>query len=311
MSDFASVLERTQEAFASVARLERALAAAPSDSAIQINLRSKQRLAERFQELLYSAAEKEHVDICRYRLVPNTQNNYAVTAVARSLERFQDLFSMIYDALTNGVRRNARLGAAIAQQTSLEFAYSYPGSLGILLTVQGGRDIFSGKFDDSIDAIHQLFGISDRHEVIGLARALGNSVVKRAYDWSMENFKGDFSVDLTWRKSDGRHRGALIDRTQIARMVDIIGLTSEESKETIPVRGILVGADVKTRSFHFVVPDGESYRGALGPDFPAAGTIEVGRRYSARIIVRTVIKYATETEEKKFTLESLETDSSA
>jgi hypothetical protein len=37
--------------------------------------------------------------------------------------------------------------------------------------------------------------------------------------------------------------------------------------------------------------------------------IEVGKRYSARIFVRAVIKYAMETEETKFTLLSLDPDS--
>jgi hypothetical protein len=69
-----------------------------------------------------------------------------------------------------------------------------------------------------------------------------------------------------------------------------------------------VGIDLPSRWFHFVIPDGESFKGALGPEFPVTGTVEVGKRYRAHILVRTVTKYATETEDRRNTLLRLEDD---
>jgi hypothetical protein len=126
MSDYASALERTREAFASVARLERA-SQRRDDAAIQINLRSKQRLAERFQAELFALAERQHIDVCRYRLIPNTDETYDIIPVVRSLERFQELFSLTYDALTHGAKRVARIGPALARETALEVGYTYGG----------------------------------------------------------------------------------------------------------------------------------------------------------------------------------------
>jgi hypothetical protein len=147
--------------------------------------------------------------------------------------------------------------------------------------------------------------------VLGFARQLGNSVIKRAYYWSLENYRGDFSVDLTWRQSDGAQKGGLIDRVQIAKIVDLIGLSSEKTTDTLFLNGILVGIDIKTRWFHFVVPDGDSFKGPLGPEFPTIGTIEVGKRYRAQIFVKSTLKFATETEEKKFSLLAIEANPDA
>lgn len=277
----------------------------PQDAAFEINLRAKQRLAERFQEELFSIASDQHIDVCRYRLIPNTEEVYDLIPVARSLERFQELFSLTYDALSRRPRPGARIGAVLAGETALEFGYSYSGSLGIVLVAKGSRGLFFGKFDSAIETINDVLRVNSRTEILEFARTLGTSVIKRAYDWSLENFKGDFSVDLTWRQSSGRYVGGVIDRSQIARNVDLIGLTSEEEISTIEVLGILVGIDIKTRSFHFVVPDGESYRGQLGPEFPTVGTIEVGQRYRAQIAVRTTTRFATDSEERRFTLLSL------
>lgn len=62
MSDYGSTLERTQEAFAGLARLEQALARQPGDPALEMNYRSRKRLAERYQAELFSLAEMGQVD---------------------------------------------------------------------------------------------------------------------------------------------------------------------------------------------------------------------------------------------------------
>ena len=57
MSDYASTLERTQEAFASLARLEQAMIRLPGDPGLEMNYRSRKRLAERFLDELRRAAQ--------------------------------------------------------------------------------------------------------------------------------------------------------------------------------------------------------------------------------------------------------------
>lgn len=305
MSDLASLLEKTRAAQAAVSRLENALASRPRDAALQINLQTQRRLAARFEQKFLESAKSSHIDICRYRIIPNISDEYPISAVAGSLEKFQELFTMVYGALRYKAQR---MGQNLLQETTLEFGYTYSGSLGIVLVAQGGRDLFFTKFEHTIDTVQELFEISSQDEVLDLAHQLGNPVVKRAYEWALENFRGDFSIDLTWEQADGKHKGGLISKPQIARIVDLIGLTSEEILDTVAPVGVLVGVNIRTRSFHFVIPDGESFRGSLGPNFPVSGTIEVGKRYRARILMRTVKKLATETEERRNTLLALEND---
>jgi hypothetical protein len=177
--------------------------------------------------------------------------------------------------------------------------------------VPSTRDFFSTKFDETVAAIEQLLTISDSYEVLDLSRKLGRAIVNKAYDWSSGNYSADFSVDIYWRKSNGNFSGRAIDRAQMAKLADIIGMTSEETTTEFTARGVLVGVDVPTRWFHFVVPDGDNFKGTFGPDIPVVGTIEVNRRYRAHFLERTVRQFATDHVQHRYEILTLENDPNA
>src|SRR5947209_5863375 len=117
MSDYASILEKTRQAYAAVSRLEQAMLRAPNDAAIEMNFRSRRRMAERYQEELSIAAMEHHIDICHYKLKPQTEYRFPLNSVSRSLETFQELFSLIYAALTEGAKNTAHLSIPMRMQT--------------------------------------------------------------------------------------------------------------------------------------------------------------------------------------------------
>jgi len=313
MSDYASTLERTREAFAALARLEAAMARAPGDPALEMNFRARKRLAERYQGELFSLAEQANIEVCQYRLIPNNQRqHYPIGSIAKSISVFQELFTLIFASVKTGVKKRARVSAAISAHTELEFGYTYPGSLGLVMTVPSSRDLFSGEFDQSLDTLNQVMGIANRGDVVEIARHYGAPIVTRAYWWSSENYKGDFSVDVTWRRSDGQQRGTHVAKTQMAKIIEMIEQTSDQQTAVLPeMSGILVGWDTPTRWFHFVVPGGESYQGTLGKDFPAAARYEVNRSYRAVIAETTVVHFATEKTTTRYELRVLKEEKSS
>jgi hypothetical protein len=311
MSAYTSTLERARQAFASLARLEQALVRAPGDPALEMNYRSRKRLAERYQAELFSLAEVDHIDVCQYTLRPGREDSYPLASVSRSLENFQELFSLIYAALLEGAKNTSHLSFPMRMQTQLEFGYTYSGSLGMVLLVPSARDFFSTKFDNAIAAFEQLVFISHPDEVLDLSRTLGRAIVNKAFAWLSTNYNADFGVDIFWRKSNGRFSGSAIDKTQMAKLAEVIGMTSEETVTPFSASGILVGVDVPTRWFHFVVPDGDSFKGTFGSDIPMVGTIEVNRRYRADFIERTTRQLATDQIRERYELIRLENDPSA
>lgn len=70
MTVAASAVERARSAFASVAEFEAAVERDPHDRSLQINLLAARKAARQAQERLFELAEREHVEVCSYRLVP-------------------------------------------------------------------------------------------------------------------------------------------------------------------------------------------------------------------------------------------------
>ena len=101
MSDFASVLEKNRELSSRVALIESELARNPGDYALEKDLRSITRLAQRYDEEFRELAKLSQIDVCKYRTDPK-DDKYSVKNVAESLLRFQDVITSIYDSKVSG-----------------------------------------------------------------------------------------------------------------------------------------------------------------------------------------------------------------
>lgn len=302
MSDYASIVERTRRAFASVSKLERALQGSPENAAIQINLAASRKLARQNQERLYQIAEMQHVEVCNYKLLPEATDKYRVLFVSKSLLEYQNLFSQIHDAKRNGPKQRTSIGKDAFTESMLDFAYTYSGSLGVVLLAQSDRDFFDGNLDPSIDALFTVMEIRDNKSVREVAMSLGNAVVKRVHDWSKANVDGGFAADVRWNRSDGRQLGEVIERDRMERIIEIIEATSDVTSNVLSAQGFLIGGDLSSRSFHFVVPDGDDFRGKLSDEFPSDTEMTLGKRYSASLMETTKLIYSTEKIERRVEL---------
>src|SRR5262245_54431690 len=139
MSSLVDLRELLQETTAAIAELDRALAGDPQDFGLALTAESLRRRQEDLESAFAEAAHNDHVDLCRYRLIPDKGNRYPVAALTGALGSFQDLITVIFDAIQHGPKIRARPSADVVQLTSFEFAYSYPGSLGLMLTMPNER----------------------------------------------------------------------------------------------------------------------------------------------------------------------------
>ncbi len=277
----------------------------PKARHLQVNLAAARKMAQQAQDRLLVLAENDHVEVCNYRLVPVDSRPYALAAVSLSMLYFQNLFTQIHDAVRNGAKRISVVGSEAQRESLLEFGYSYSGSLGVMLFVPSEKTLFDGSLDTSITALFQVVEIANQDDVRDVAKTLGTPVIKRVYDWSSSNVNGGFSTDLKWRRSDGKFFGEMITRDRMARIVEIIGRTSDVETIDHYVTGVLVGMDVKSGRFRLTVPDGEDFAGVLASQFPRELRFTVNRPYEAHIAESKTIKYATESVERKFELVDL------
>lgn len=304
MSDYAYVADKAKKAFASLSSLERAVARAPSDKGLQINLMSVRRFAEQARQEMERLAALNFIDVCQYRLVPE-ENSYGLEHVAKSFLSYQYLFSQIYDSVKNGPKSRASLGKEAEIESTLEFAYTYSGSLGVVLLAGNDRTFFEGKLDKPIESLYRIMEIGGVSDVRDVAHSMGRAVVKRVHDWSDANAKAKFSTDIRWNRSDGRKLGQMVDHRKLEKIVGYIESTSDEKVSKIRVTGILVGASLSSKSFHLVVPNGESYAGKFSLDFSYSGELTLGKHYESEILMSDVYHYATDKHDITYNIEKL------
>jgi len=298
MSDYAYVADRAKKAFASVARLEGALARKPSDRGLSINLASMRRMAEQARLELERLAEVNNIEVCEYRMVPVQSGGYGLAHVSRVLLEYQNLFTQLHDAIKNGPKTKAMFGEEAEKESTLDFAYSYSGSLGVVMLARSDRDFFAGNLDKSIDALYQILDVSDVDRVKDISHSLGRAVVKRVHDWSKAHVDGGFSADVQWKRSDGRILAQMIDRSRLAEIVGFIDATADEKTVPVTIRAMLVGGNVSSRSFHLSEPQGNTFIGHIGEGAELPQNMTLGQMYEAVIDVSETYYYATEKTKK-------------
>jgi hypothetical protein len=102
MSDYGSIIDRVRKSHAVITQLESAIARAPHDKSLKINLAAANKRVRQYEERLYALASENHVEVCNYRILPERTAHYGVAHVSSSLLSYQNLFSKVHDAIRNG-----------------------------------------------------------------------------------------------------------------------------------------------------------------------------------------------------------------
>jgi hypothetical protein len=122
------------------------------------------------------------------------------------------------------------------------------------------------------------------------------------YQWVSNHVQSQVGADIQWKKGNEPKFKLFIQVPQLQELRDAIAATSEETEETVELKGTLVGLDVDTRKFHMKFPDAEDMKGEMSPAIGTKQTLELPRDYKVDILIKKKIRYSTETEEVSYFL---------
>ncbi|WP_422343170.1 hypothetical protein [Parasphingorhabdus sp.] len=291
MNDFATSLDNVRRHNSIVEEMEFALKNDPENRKLRMGLGSAKRRAAESEKNLNTLVSANSIDLIRYK-IDNGSDTYAVKSVTESVSGFQNSFTGVVDFLENGPKDKAHFSNEIKNLTELGFAYTFPGSLGVVLSVSNDRDLIEGKFDRAVDVFEEFLEISNSNMAVDASRHMGLALVSQLCSWIKVNSQWGNSVDYIWNRSDGIVRGQHVGIDHFHQLNDIFQSAKEEEQKQLEIQGILVGLDLETSSFHFVVKDGDDYRGKLDDQFQKGPTV-VGREYTAQISKNETRKVAT------------------
>lgn len=304
-----SAVDELQEALrhttAVILDAERALARMPTDRGTLIALMSFRQQQAELEEKLLAATESVGVDVCSYRATgPGTR---FAGRVFEALVEFQRLFTLAYAAERARMpRRSSVVSDRDREASSFGLAYTFSGSIGIVLTLSNERLLFGGtELDEAMADIHAMANAQTADEIRGFGERLGRAVVRELYRWCQVHAEGDLGAAIDWQRGNAIRLGLLIEPRQLAHLQQIIDQTSDQIVERLELFGTLVGIDVQTRRFHFVPDDADAIRGGLGETVGGDATVSIPGRYKVVVQRTTVYKYSTAEESVHYFLESL------
>jgi hypothetical protein len=298
-----SILE-TNEVMAEV---ERAIARDRDSLSLRATMDS---LEKRYHELeleFVNEADNIGFEICSYRVFTEDETP-TIKGLATVLGDFQSLISIVYDAVKSGCQRlRVRISPEIAKLTELGFGYTFPGSVGVVLTMPRELLLFGeGELDESIKLISDMARLKEPPEVLEFSKRLGPASIRALYKWSGDHENAGLGVDIKWRRREIIRTELFAQRPELKKLHETIGVSSEEHVEEQSMYATLMGANVSNQSFELLLDNGEKIRGKLTEAINEKHTVELPKRYKVTIKKTSIIRYSTEEEVVHYQMQHLE-----
>ena len=280
--DIQDEIQRTNEA---VARAERAVANHPMLLSAQATLRGFAQLRDRLQAEFEEAAAATRHDVCRYAIETDDPMP-AMSDIAGVWETFQRLFTAVYDVIVNkGPKQRERISDAAADATRFGFAYTFEGSIGVVMTVDQGPGLIPNTaLDDAMKSVFEIMGARRPEEIIEVNRRFGLATVKIVREWAADNARARFGANVEWRGASPTPQHFRIQTPEIIQLESAIDRAAEHRTEEI--EGDLIEVNYEERTFQMRTSPSKqlisgTYDDAISLDQPA----QVPSRYRAHVRV--------------------------
>jgi hypothetical protein len=303
MSALLAVQDKLLSTNALIARIERAAASNAPTLATLSNLRSLVHQRTLLQREFEIIAHRNEIDVYHYRILPIATERLTLDGVTNAWKTFQTLFSVVYDALKNGPKLTARIGAAEAADTAFGFGYSYPGSLGVVLTLPNEKLLVGETFLGlATQETFKLAQAKTSEEIAASAKRLGPPAIRALYKWSEAHVNHGLGAGIEWRREDREDASVLIQYQQMEALQGAIRHTSDITESVITVEGVLDGAHVTQKTFCVKLPDGTSIEGSFADAIGNDHAVELPKRYRFTIRKTTKMQYAYDKEQVRYLL---------
>ena len=305
MSQLRAILDRMNDLEATISRVEKGSRGEPA-LATRLSLQSLEKRRELLREELSGVTRKEFVDICDYRIIPENQNSYAISAVTAALHDFQELVTLIFDALTTKPKQRTSISQDIVQKTQFSFGFAYSGSLGVVLTIQNDRLMLAETdLDRAVSAVFSLLKLGSADAVKEASRTYGIPTIRKLHHWTKTHSQYGMSADIKWIRDAEVRDEVLAQPVEMEEIRRIIEEKSETTSEPTTLEGELLAWNVQSRTFVLAFPEARPISGHWADDFEGATPRKVPGRYLAELTKQTTIKYAEEKDQVAWVLNKL------
>jgi hypothetical protein len=308
MSDLLYLIRQLRDTEGELGRLQKALAQSPDDDAIELNILGLQKRQRSLRSQFDAETNVKMIDVCEYRLLPEIAGEYPISGISSALASFQELIAILFTAIRSKLpRQRASVPADMVALSTLNFSYSYQGSVGVVLTVPNERLLFiESDLDLAVTHAFKLAKVESTDEIAELARIVGVAPIRKAYNWATAHARHGMTAEIKWMRGGEIRNRTLAHTEEMGRVAELIKATSEQTNDPMTLSGLLTGLNVTARTFQLEPPDAEIIRGRFAKEFSVDPAILVPSFQSARLIKHTVIQYAVEDDQVTWELNGFE-----
>jgi len=300
--------EKLHTTSAALGRLESELPNYPTSRSLLSNILSLRKLHENLRGEYDEIANDIGLDVVHYRILDDRPS---ARTLAESVMGFQDAFSLTYEAQRLGPKQRRIFNPGIREVTTLRAAYTYPGSFGIVFTIPNER-LLIPEMKTLLEAaaiqVMEIAKAGKEAKVISEAvRSIGKAPIVAIYEWAKHNADNRAGAAIDWRREKEPRESILLQAPEFEILSETIERTSDVIETNELIEGTLVGADIKSKRFHFIADNAElSIRGRFTDAISEQHKAQLPARYVA-IVKKTVhTTLATEEEKTVYFLTSLE-----
>lgn len=310
MSAILEITEKLQDTEAAIHQLEEAISHKTPTPSIIATLSGLERRQQDLQTQFERLTAHQHLDVCSYRLFPahKEEDRPTLRAFTKTLLDFQNLVTQVYSAIkTDQPKHTTHVTAEAAAETAFGYAYSFTGSLGVVLTLPNERLLLGEtEIDIAIKTVFEMAKADTPQEVGAYAKKLGAAPVRTLYSWVSDQVKSGLSSQVEWRRQHQVRSTLLAQLPELEELKRAIEATSEEETEELILKGTLVGLDVISRTFHMTFEEGDDVRGKIADAIGLEHSVELPRVYTAQLIKTKKVFYSQEKESVYYFLVSLD-----
>jgi hypothetical protein len=314
MLDVIEIREKLMDTQAAIERTKRAIADHPDRRTLLLQMRSLEARLRTLEGQFLLYAESVGEDVCAYRMFADdparpSQHDPSIAGLAAVLAAFQGLFTIVFDAVTRGRKATATVPPDVQELTSFQFGYAFPGSTGIVLTVarkRKGALLENAAITTTGDAILTMMSAHTSNDVHEAAAKYGVAAVRSLRKLSDAHVKHKIGATVEWRVSERPVSSKLFSMADLRQLKTAIDETSEETTEEMTIIGDLVAVDLRSKRFGIELLDKTKIAGRFETEIDKQHTVELPRRYAARIKKITRVVFSTDEDQVDYILESLE-----
>jgi len=299
--------DKIRTAGAALGRLEAELPRYPASRSLLSNILSLKKLHENLRTEYDSVANDLGFDILHYRILDDRPS---ARTLAKSVMGFQDAFSLTYEARKTGPKQRRVFNPEMLRSTELHAAYTYPGSFGIVFTIPNERLLMPDYKTSLESAAKEVMAIAkagtNKSVISEAVKNIGKAPIVAIYEWAKSNAANNAGAAIDWQRERETRDSILLQAPEFAALSEIIERTSEITESTESVEGTLVGADTKSKRFHFIADNATvSIRGKFSDAISDKHKAQLPARYTATIKKTVQTTLATEEEKVAHFLMSL------